>query len=534
MAYYKELRQHLEVLDEAGLLIRIKREINKDTELNPLVRLQYRGLPEEERNAFLFENIIDSKGRKYAGSVANSVSAGSTRIYAMGMMCEPQDIADKWSQGRSNPVEPVVVDTGPVHDEIHIGASLLEHNGLIEFPVTNAVPGFDSGPYFTAPCWVTRDPETGAVNVGTYRGQVKSTTRAGLMFGAAQHIAHHWRKCREQGKPLEAAVVIGAVPVIGYVSIAKLDYGENEFACAGGAIGGPIELVRCKSVNLEVPATAEVVIEGEISTTELEPEGPFGEMVGYMGPRGNRYIFEVRCITHRKKPIWHDFCSQFPPSESSKMRQVALEASHYNRLRHRLGMSEVKAVAVHEDGACTAMVVISMSQTEQQRVWQALEAVAGSTKFVIAVDDDVDPWDAGAVNWAMSFTVQPHRDCRIRSYSLREHPPQIIVDPSQISPERGADKQPKDEPQVSQMLINATRKWPYPPHSLPKKEYMEGALRIWEEEKLPALKLRKPWWGDNLGHWTPREEELATLAVNSEYAQLGETIAKERIQIDRE
>jgi len=104
-----------------------------------------------------------------------------------------------------------------------------------------------------------------------------------------------------------------------------------------------------------------------------------------------------------------------------------------------------------------------------------------------------------------------------------------------MSPEEMANRQspPEHPPQSSQMLINSTRKWTYPPHALPQKEYMEGALRIWQEEKLPSLRLRKPWWGDNLGIWTPRDEELAKLTVNGEYTRVGELIARERIEIDK-
>lgn len=543
MAYYEDIREYLSVLEENGQLVRMRREINKDTELNALVKLQYRGLTEAERKAFLFENVTDSKGRKYTGTVATGISAGTLTIYALGLQTEPPQIMNKWMQGRLNPIEPTVVPSGAALEEVHLGPSLLEHGGLYEFPIPIATPGFDGGPYFTAPCWVTKEPETGIVNVGTYRAQVKSPTRTGVMFARPwQHIGQHWEKCRKLGIPLEAAVVVGAIPVIGYVSVAKLAYGENEFATAGGMIGEPVKLVKCRSVDLYVPATAEVVIEGKISTTEMEPEGPFGEALGYMGQMGMRYIFDVTCITHRRNPIWHSFCSQFPPSESSKIRGIAAEATYYKLLRHDLGMSEVKAVAVHEDTGSLGMVVISLNKTDQQRVWQALEAIStaisgsiAATKLVVAIDDDIDPWDAGAVNWMMSFAMQPHRDCRIKAYPAREYHRWGIVDPSIISPEEVVHPQAliQHPPQASHMLINATRKWPYPPHSLPQKEYMERALAIWQEENLPPLKLRTPWWGYSLGQWTSQDEKLAALAVSGEYERAGEMLAQLKCKIER-
>src|SRR3972149_4576526 len=126
MAYYKDLRDHLEALEKRGKLIRIKREINKDTELHPLVRLQFRGLPEEQRKAFLFENVIDSKGKKFNSSVAVGVLSATTEIYAIGMMCKPEEIGEKWFQAQVHPIEPRIVANGPVHEEVHAGGNLLE------------------------------------------------------------------------------------------------------------------------------------------------------------------------------------------------------------------------------------------------------------------------------------------------------------------------------------------------------------------------------------------------------------------------
>src|SRR3990172_13435893 len=121
MAYYKDLREHLSALEEKGKLVRVKRAINKNTQLHPLVRLQFRGLPEEQRKAFLFENVVDNEGRKYNGSVAVCVLAGSTEIYAIGMQCSPEEISEKWFQAQVHPIEPVIVASGPVPEEGHVG-----------------------------------------------------------------------------------------------------------------------------------------------------------------------------------------------------------------------------------------------------------------------------------------------------------------------------------------------------------------------------------------------------------------------------
>lgn len=193
MHYYKDLREYLTTLETNGKLLRIKREINKDTELHPFARLQFRGLPEAERKAFLFENLMDSRGRTYTSPVAICTLAGSTDIYALGMMCKPGEIVDKWTRAQMQPLQPTLISEGPIHEEVHRGAGLLAHGALDEFPIPISTPGFDISPYFTSPYWVTKDPETGVRNVGTYRVQVKSPTRCGQQcdqFAAALYPDH--------------------------------------------------------------------------------------------------------------------------------------------------------------------------------------------------------------------------------------------------------------------------------------------------------------------------------------------------------
>lgn len=182
---------------------------------------------------------------------------------------------------------------------------------------------------------MTKDPDTGIHNVGSYRAQIKSPLHTGIMIATTRKdIAVHWTKCKEKGKPLEAAIVVGASPAIGYTSVARLPYRVAEYRVAGGIAGGPVPLVRCKSVDLFVAAYAEIVIEGELCTSALEPEGPFGESLGYMATTFTMVYFTVKRITHRKNPIWHAFLSQFPASESSKVRQVARQAAIYKFLKH--------------------------------------------------------------------------------------------------------------------------------------------------------------------------------------------------------
>lgn len=532
MAYYKDLREFLSALEEKGKLIRIKREINKDTELHPLVRLQFRGLPEEERKGFIFENITDSKGKKYEIPLVVGVIAANKEIYSIGMNCDPDRISEKWAEVHSNPIEPVIVSDGPVQEVIHIRESLLEHGGLEEFPVPISTPGYDSGPFITSPYVVSKDPETGVANVGMYRAHIKSPTRTGIMlYAATQHAAVHVAKARKMGKPLEAAIVLGGPPSLAFVAVTKVPYEVSEFAYAGAIAGEPLELVSCKSIDLEVPAYAEIVIEGILSTDEIEPEGPFGEALGYIGKRDIMPYFTVRCITHRKNPIFQAFLSQYTPSESSKIKSIGNSSALHQYLRHTCNQPWVVDVLIHESTGVTGLNVIKVAKTEQSNVWKTLDetskwvgANSPTSKLIVALDEDIDIQDADAINWAISTRMLPHRDSRVDT-----SPTTASMDFSVVSPD--TIEMPHTVHTASRLLLNATMKWPYPPVSLPKQEYMNRALQIWKEEKLPPLKLKQPWWGHNLGFWPAEWDEQAAMAVKGDYQAVGDILAKQRRKI---
>jgi 4-hydroxy-3-polyprenylbenzoate decarboxylase len=531
MTYYRDMRDYLQALEERDLLIRVKRPTNKDTQLHPLVRLQFRGLPERQRKAFLFEKLMDSKGKDYKMPVLVGSLASSRNIYAVGMKCKPDEIANTWEKAQLHPIKPVMVDDAPIYEEIHEGDTLLEHGGLGEFPIPISTPGYDAAPFITSPYWVTKDPETGVRNVGTYRAHVKSPKRTGLMLHHEhQHLAIHWNKCRKLGIPLQAAIIIGGTPNIGYVSVTNLPYEVDEFDVAGGLAGEPVELTKCRTVALEVPANAEIVIEGELSTTEVEPEAPFGESLGYMGQREYMPFFTINCIVHRKDAIWQAFISQFPPSESSKLRQIGREANIYRTLKHDLNISGIKSVAVHEETSSNGLVVIQMEKPVRSQIWPALEKAASQMtngKVCVAVDSDINPWDARAVNWAISFRMNPNRDCHIFPQ------PGSNMDFSLAPPGEMEEKDARFEkmPQGYRLLIDATMKWPYPPLSLPKKEFMENAIRLWKELNLPELMLSDPWYSHELGFWPREYEEHASLALKGEYYKVGEVLAARRRKV---
>jgi UbiD family decarboxylase len=150
MGYYKDLREHITALEANGKLARIKRPIIIETELMPLVRWQFRGLPEEMRKAFLFEDVVDVTGKKYDIPVLVASHAASRQVYAIRMMCKPDEIDEKLVKAQLHPINPQRVEHGPVHEEVHLGRNLLEHGGLEELPIPISTPGFDNAPYITA------------------------------------------------------------------------------------------------------------------------------------------------------------------------------------------------------------------------------------------------------------------------------------------------------------------------------------------------------------------------------------------------
>lgn len=530
MKYYKDIREYLGILQADGQLARIKREINKDTELSALVRWQLRGLPEKERKAFLFENVTDVKGKRYNGTVLVGAHAASRKIYALAMGCKSEQIMERWAQAQLRPIKPRMVESGPVHEEVHIGENLLEHGGLEEFPIPISTPGFDNAPYFSAANWVSRDLDTGVINVGNYRGMVKEALKTGVDCRMPQHMRQNWEKYRAKGVPMPVAVFIGATPNLGMVAVTKLPYGKGEYEVAGGIAGEPVDLVKCLTVDLEVPATAEVVLEGEIPIDAFEREGPFGEYTGYMGLHTENLFFDIKCITHRKKPIWNTFISQFPPSESSVIKAVGTEASYYKLLKYDLGIHGLVDVGLHGESGTHQFCVISLKKNDKADLtvpWKALNgAVAldpGYLKWVIVVDEDIDPHDPDSYIWALCWHMQPDRDIRITPGKSAH------LDPSAVPPEEYV-KLPGYAP-TSSILIDATRKWDYPPISLPRREFMEKARRIWEEEGLPELTPKVPWFGYSLGWWTKEDEEEAELALKGEHYKTGEKLARLRRKI---
>jgi UbiD family decarboxylase len=519
--YWPTLGKYVQGLEQAGKLLRITTPINKDTELHPLVRLQFRGLPESERKAFLFENVVDSRGRHYDIPVLVGALAGSAEIYALGMGCRLDEIEEVWRKALANQVAPVEVSNAACQEIVIRGAELSRAGGgLGRLPIPISTPGFDNAPYTTAGHWVTRDPETGMHNLGNYRGMVKAEDRIGVLLGRLNWgMRYHIDRWRERGaKEVPAAIVIGAPPHVTYAAVTRIPNDMCEYDVAGGFVNRPLELTRCVTHDLMVPAEAEIVIEGMVPADIIEMEGAFGEFPGYMAQRDYSFFMDVKAITMRKKPIYLSIISQMPPSESSKMRNIGRAAAGIRLLRSA-GMDNVIAVEYLECAGSNAVAVVKLKKRNLDDGKKALRLLADKFmgKLLVAVDEDINIRDAENVLWAIAYRAQPFRDSEVV-----EAPP-FALDPAAVPPgeTRGLVSRRKP-PRSTALLIDATMPWPYPPLSLPKREFMERAIDIWEALRLPPLKLKDPWWGYSLGYWTEEEEKEAELAVQGRHYETGE------------
>jgi 4-hydroxy-3-polyprenylbenzoate decarboxylase len=524
---YEDLREFISALDEHGKLYRIHREINKDSELQPLVRWQFRGgIPEEHRRGFLFDNVTDGKGRKYDCRVLVAGLSGSESIYCLGLKCRPDEVADRWIYAMDHLIEPVIVSSGSCQEEIHKGDGLLDHGGLLEFAVPMSTPGFDNGPYITAGHWITKDPETGKRNVGNYRGLIKGPTTTGLMSGTPQDLSTHWEKCRKMGKPLEVAIAVGTIPAVSYCATQKVPPEIDELALAGGLMGGPVKLVKCQTVDLEVPATAEIVLEGIIPTNYMEEEGPYGESMGYVDPRTLSTMFELQCVTHRKNPIWVSIISQVTPSESSKIKAMGM-ATLVKRFIVSKGFDCVKEVHMIEPLVnMRPYVAVSLKKRNDQDPWGVMQAVLDYGdrvgKMIVAVDEDINVKDPIAVTWAITHRSQPHRDVKI----VGDRP--FGATPIGMVATHPSSRYDNSE---SSLLIDATRKADFPPLSLPKEEFMVRAKEIWQELGLPKLEPQEPWHGYLMGLWPENLNHEAELAARSEHEKVWEILRQTRVQV---
>ncbi len=511
-----DFQEHLANLEARGLLTRIDREIDKDSELHPLARWQFQGgLAESQRRAFLFTRVRGAKGEPYDIPVAVGALAGSPEIYAAGLGVRVEEISDLWVRAMANSVEPVRVKDAPCQDVVLTGKELKSAGGgLSSLPVPISTPGFDSAPYFTATLCVTRHPETGIQNMGTYRAALKAKDRLGVRMasrlgGAGGYL--HWLKYQARGEKMPCAIVVGCAPAILFTGPQKLPVDQDEIGVAGGLLGAPVRIVRCKTVDLDVPADSEIVIEGLIDTELLEPEGPFGESHGHVALEDFNMSMTVTAITRKHKPVLVSIISQVTPSESSVMKKVAYEPIFLAHLKTNLNIKGIRRVSMHEPLTNLRKVIFLQFERSAPKteIWRGLQGAATLQaqcgKIVIAVSDDIDPENTDGIFWSLAYRSNPMNDVQITRYRSPGHGPK-------------SDRADMD----GTILVDATLKQDMPPLALPAEPFMMRAKEIWEELGLPPLSPQSPWHGYSLGDWSDPWDRFAEAAVAGDWEESGE------------
>ena len=466
---YPDLHEHVLALAREGLLVVVDEPINKDTEMHPLVRWQYRGGIPGARTQGVPVHAADRFQRpplRHRG--AGRGPGGEPRCLPHRLRQAARPDRPDLGQGHCRSDRRRARSTDAPCQEVVITGDDLDRDGgaLDGLPVPISTPGWDNAPYLSAGHYITKDPDTGIQNVGNYRGQIKAPRRLGMNPSVELRagIYAHWQKCKARGEPLPCAVVVGCPPVISYASVQKMPENLDELAVAGALAGGPINVARAKTVDLLVPAEAEIVIEGLINTELLEPEAPFGELHGYVNLQEYNAFMDVTAITRRRHPILTSFISQVTPSESSVIRRVAMEPVYLHHLQSVLGIKGVKRVAMHEPlTSLYAVIAIQFARgTPESEIWRALYARVVAAPLRRQMDRRRRRGHrAGQCRRACSGRC-PTAASRSTTSSVVPH-----KDPGH------GPRGPRDGGESAAVLINATLKGTYAPVALPKREFME-------------------------------------------------------------
>ncbi len=390
---FRDLREFIVLLEEKRDLLRVKKPVDSKFGISAYIRKT----SDLHGPAILFENVGG-----FNIPVVGGVFASRERAF-LALECDQETYVNKFLLALERLVPPRLVTTGPCKEVIHKGADV----DLTALPV----PIFsekDPCPFITLGIVISRDPETRQKNTSIYRLQVKGPKRLGI--NAPQQLSRQLSRSAEMGKGLPVAIAIGTDPVIPLATQWQAPYGTDEMELAGALRGDAVEVVKGETVDLEVPATAEIVIEGTILPNVREEEGPFGEDTGYYTPAYPKPVIEVSAITHRQNPIYQAALAGMPTTENHILKQIPMEATYYWELKRQ----HPGVTAVHFPAAGTVgfIVVIAMKQAQECEARNVIATMLGSrrNKIIIVVDDDVDLYDMEKVLWAVATRCQPDED----------------------------------------------------------------------------------------------------------------------------
>ena len=467
---YKDLREFMAVLEGRGLLRRIKAEVDPYLEIAEITDRVSKETG-AGNTALLFEKVKGSD----VPVLTNAL--GSMERMALGLGAETLDEIGARVRSMADPTQlfpgpgagfveklsvlpklnelsgwfPKTVKKAPCQEVVIQGAAV----DLARLPVLTCWPG-DGGPFVTLPMVATVDPVTGITNLGMYRLQVYDKNTTGMHWHRHKDGARHYAHYEGMGRRMEVAVAIGADPATIYASTAPLPPAVGEYLFSGFIRREPLEVVRCRTVDIRVPAHAEIVLEGYVEPGERRVEGPFGDHTGYYSLADDYPVFHVTCVTHRREPIYPATVVGRPPQEDAYIGK-ATERIFLPLLQ--MVSPDILDIDMPVEGVFHNNIIVKIKKSFPGHARKAMNTIWGTgmlmlSKFVIVVDQDVDVHDYSEVAWKVMNHVDPRRDTVILDGPLD------ILD--HACPQTGFG---------SKMGIDATRKWPG-----------EGFVREWPDE----------------------------------------------------
>jgi 2,5-furandicarboxylate decarboxylase 1 len=392
---YQDFRQFLDVLRQHGELVDVDRAIALN-DVGKAMKQSYA----RQGPAIMFNH----NGTDYP-LVAGVYSTRSKALLAF--ETEEGEIFDKVTHGLDHPIAPTMLaGKPPCQEEIITGDDV----DLRRWPIPTYSPK-DGGPYITPGIVVSEDPETGVPDIGHYRFLILGKDTCSFSAQPFHRFGKHLAKHKRLGTVPKAALIIGVDPILAYTCQVQVSDDTNDWNVAGGLRGAPVELARCVSAEVAVPATAEVVIEFEVDLNQTVLEGPLGEYTGYYTRPSQKPVARVTAITHRRKPIFQGLLTGKPITENHILKQIPFEASFFRALKRQF--PTITQISVRPSAGVSFYVVIAMQQRYAGEARQVILAAMASNirpKWTIIVDPDIDVHSSIEVEWAMAFRVQPQRD----------------------------------------------------------------------------------------------------------------------------
>jgi UbiD family decarboxylase len=395
-----DFRSYLQALDRAGQLVHVSKEVSPEFEIAAYVRKS----SDTDGPAFVFENVRGHPGWRVAAGLY-----GTLARLPVALGCTLDQVVDRYGAAVRHPVAPRRVKDGPCREVVLTG----EQVDCTALPIV-VHSELDAGRYVTAGVMFGRDPDTGVLGVGLQRMQLKGPRLFGVNMPAERRVGRAALKAEDRNERFGVAVVLGAGPCVDLASQAKIPHAQEKLGVAGALAGRPVDLVPCETVDAEVPADAEMVIEGHFVPKARAPEGPFGEVAGTYGLVGNRHVFEVSAVTMRRGAMYQTALTGMPTTDNHVQAWPAICES----IKRMAQQACPEVVDVHAIGPYyIAIVSIRKRLAYEARnvILSVLGATAGApqAKYCIVVDPDVNVRDINQVLWALYTRVQPDQDAMV-------------------------------------------------------------------------------------------------------------------------